>query len=478
VTIASSSLEALLGALHDVVGEGSLVTDRDLTVRYLIDQREYLRGETPAVIRPSSTAEVAAVVHLVGEAGFGLVPQGGNTSYCGGATPDRSGRQFVLSLERMTRIRAVDPLGFTIALDAGVVLADAQAAAEAAGLMLPMSLGSQGSARIGGLLGTNAGGLSVLRYGMMRDLLLGIEAVMPDGSVFNAMRPLRKNNTGYDLKQCFVGSEGTLGIITGASLKLIPAQGYRATVWLQLAAGAPLAEMLAVVRRGSADLVSSFEYITATSLGLVGSGGPLRAGAGGVLLVELSASSAAVPLEDLLIATVEELSAAEWIEDAFLASSDRQRNEMWDLRESIPEGERRAGGAVKHDISVPIPAIGPYLAEAGAAVAAYDPALKLSVYGHVGDGNLHYNVLVPPGRDRLAFSAEIEANLAPRLYEIALGLDGAFSAEHGVGRLKRGLLDRYADPTGRTLMRRLKGAFDPANTFNAGAVVDPIDHGA
>ena len=469
------STATVLAALRDALGDAGVLTDPERTGAYLVDMRKYLTGKSPAILRPTSTEEVAALVKIVGAAGLGLVPQGGNTSYCGGATPDESGRQFVVSLERMAKIRSVDPLGFTLSLDAGVILADAQKAAEEAGLTLPMSLGSQGSARIGGLLGTNAGGLSVLRYGMMRDLLLGIEAVLPDGSVLRDMRRLRKNNTGYDVKQCFVGAEGTLGIVTGAVLKLIPQASNRATAWLPLAAAAPLAEMLALMRRETADLISSFEFITTTALGLVaGAEAGLHAGEGGTLLIELSSSSDRVPLDEVLLGAVEQLAERGWIEDGLLASNERQRAEMWRMRGTIPEGELKAGGSIKHDISVPISSVDAFLLRGAEIVAAYDPTFRLSVYGHVGDGNLHYNVLVPQGEERLAFSKRIETELAPQLYDLAAEMDGAFSAEHGVGRLKRGLLERYGDPVRRQTMRRIKTAFDPNNLMNAGAVVAPL----
>lgn len=470
-------VDATLAALRALLGPSGVVTAADVTARYLVDQREFVQGTTPAVLRPASTQEVAEAVKIIAAAGLGVVPQGGNTSYCGGATPDRSGTQFVLSLERMNAIRSIDPLGFTLAVDAGVILADAQAAAEKEGLMLPMSLGSEGSCRVGGNVGTNAGGLSVLRYGMTRDLVLGIEAVLADGSILNDMRRLRKNNTGYDVKQSFIGGEGTLGIVTGVVFKLIPAPTHHATGWLQLAQDPPLAQLLALVRRETADLVSSFEYITPGSLGLVSAdpaAAGLGCGPGGVLLVELSAASARVPVEEILAGTIEQMVEQGWVTDAFLAQGDRQRADMWRLRETIPEGEKKAGGSVKHDISVPISELNAFIAKGGAAVAAYDPTLRLSFYGHVGDGNLHYNVLVPPGEDRLAFSARIDRELAPQLYDISASLGGTFSAEHGVGRFKRHLLDHYSDPTRRDLMRRIKTAFDPANTMNAGAIVDPI----
>ena len=466
-----------LHAFRQLLGPAGLIEDPAWIASYIVDQRSLLRGETPAILRPGSTEQVADAVRLATRLGFGIVPQGGNTSYCGGATPDRTGRQLVLSLERMTRIRELDASSMCISVDAGAILKDVQDAAAAAGLLLPLSLGAEGSCRIGGNIGTNAGGLSVLRYGMTRDLVLGIEAVLPDGGIVSDMRKLRKNNTGYDVKQCFIGSEGTLGIVTGAVLKLFPAPVQRATAWIELASDVPLSELLSTVRGESCDLVTSFEFITARSIALAASlsseSTGLKAGSGGAALLELSASSQRLDLNDLVEGILGEIMERGWAEDAFIAQSERHRLAMWTLRETIPEGEKRWGGSVKHDISVPLSAIDPFLKAGGDAVRCYDPSLELSIYGHVGDGNLHYNVLVPRGDDRLAFSALIEERLSNRLYDIAASLGGAFSAEHGVGRLKRHLLERYSDPGRLDLMRRIKAAFDQEDRLNAGAVVAP-----
>jgi FAD/FMN-containing dehydrogenase len=300
---------------------------------------------------------------------------------------------------------------------------------------LPLSLGAEGSCRIGGNIGTNAGGLSVVRYGMTRDLLLGIEAVLSDGTVVSDMRKLRKNNTGYDIKQCFVGSEGTLGIITGAVLRL-----------------APLPDAM-------------------TNPPSVG------AGTGGVVLVEFASSSRHLDLDGLMEAVLGEAVESGWIEDAYLAQSGSQRTAMWEVRETIPEGEKRRGGSVKHDISVPLSAIQRFLDLAGSQVRAYGGDLDLSVYGHVGDGNLHYNVLVPPHVDRLGFTREIEGDLSHQLYDTAASLGGTFSAEHGVGRFKKHLLEKYSDAGRIAAMRRIKTAFDPSDILNAGAVVRPFEPG-
>jgi FAD/FMN-containing dehydrogenase len=293
------------------------------------------------------------------------------------------------------------------------------------------------------------------------------------------MRKLRKNNTGYDVKQCFVGSEGTLGIVTGAVLRLASLPARRTTAWLKLAAGAPLAELLALVRRESADLLTTFEFMTARSIALATDAmtnpPSVGAGPGGAVLIELASSSNHLDLDGLIEAVLSEAVESGWIEDAFLAQSGAQRAAMWEVRETIPEGEKRRNGSVKHDISVPLSAIQRFLDAAGSQVRAYGANLDLSVYGHVGDGNLHYNVLVPSNADRIEFTREIEGGLSLQLYDTAASLGGTFSAEHGVGRFKKHLLERYGDAGRVAAMRRIKAAFDPANILNAGAVVRPFE---
>ncbi|MCK0195709.1 FAD-binding oxidoreductase [Ancylobacter sp. 6x-1] len=467
-------MDGMISELRGSLGEAGVLLDAERMEGYLVDQRDLVRGRAAAILRPSSTEQVQAIMRLASRYGVGIVPQAGNTSYCAGATPDTSGRQMVLSLERLNKVRSVDPLDAALSVDSGVILQHAQDAADAAGLMLPISLGSEGSCRIGGIIGTNAGGLSVLRYGMTRDLILGLEVVLPDGSLVNDMKRLRKNNTGYDIKQNFVGAEGTLGIVTGAVLKMIPKPTHHATAWVCLAEDVPLPEMLALVRRETGDLVSSFELITPRSLALVAPpDGPLKSGSGGVVLVELACSSSRIPVVEVMEGVMGDVFEAGWAEDVMIAQSDAQRADMWRLRETIPEGEKHHGGSVKHDISVPIGRTVEFLKVGGAAVAAYDPTLELSVYGHIGDGNLHYNLLVPKGDDRLRFTDRIGRELAPQLYDIAAGMGGSFSAEHGVGRLKRRLLQHYADPNRYRVLRGLKGLFDPLDVMNPGAMVDP-----
>ncbi|MFC6776262.1 FAD-binding oxidoreductase [Methylobacterium gregans] len=289
------------------------------------------------------------------------------------------------------------------------------------------------------------------------------------------MRTLRKNNIGYDLKQLFIGAEGTLGLVTGVVLKLWPAQTRRATAWLQLAANAPIPEIAALVRRETADLASTFELISASSLALVadmrGADLGLAAGPGGAVLLELSASSERIPLDDVLLGTLEALIEAGHVEDAVLAQSERQRREMWTIRETIPEAEKHAGGSVKLDIAVPTSAVSSFLERAGAVVAAEAPGTRLSFYGHVGDGNIHFNLMVPAGRDRLAFTREVEAGIAHAVYAVAVDLGGSFSAEYGIGRFKRDLLVRYGEPNRLALLSAIKRAIDPHGVMNAGAMI-------
>ncbi len=471
----SSALSPDLSAFYSLLGEGGLVTDAAGLIRYTHDQRALMQGQTPAVLRPRSTDEVQEIVRLAARLGFGLVPQGGNTGYVGGGTPEPGRKQLVVSLERMNRVRSVDAAGFTLACDAGTILADAQAAAEARGCLLPLSLGAEGSCRLGGNIGTNAGGLQVLRYGMTRDLVLGLEVVLPDGSLFSDMRTLRKNNIGYDLKQLFIGAEGTLGIVTGVVLKLWPAQTRRATAWLQLAADAPIPEIAALVRRETADLASTFELISASSLALVADMRDadlgLTAGPGGAVLLELSASSERIPLDDILLGTLEALMEAGHVTDAVLAQSERQRREMWTIRETIPEAEKHAGGSVKLDIAVPTSAVSAFLVRARAVVDAQAPGTRLSFYGHVGDGNIHFNLMVPAGRDRIAFTRAVEDGIAHAVYAVAIELGGSFSAEYGIGRFKRDLLARYGDPARLSLLATVKRAIDPSGVMNAGAML-------
>jgi D-lactate dehydrogenase (cytochrome) len=463
-----------IGRLVQLLGRDAVLSTPADVAPYLEDFRGLYHGATPAVVAPATTADVARLLAWCNDSSIAVVPQGGNTGYCGGATPDASGRQLVLSLRRLNRIRAVDAANFSLTAEAGCVLAQLQAAADQAGRYFPLSLGSEGSCQIGGNLATNAGGTAVLRYGMARDLTLGLEVVLADGSVLSSLAPLRKDNTGYDLKGLFIGSEGTLGVITAACLKLFPQPRAVATAWISVATPAAAIALLGRLREASGDRVSSCELVPQAALDLVlrhidGARDPATTASPWYLLVEL-ASSAVDNLDELLERVLDDAISAGLASDAALAQSEQQRAALWRLRESVPEAQRKAGGSLKHDISVPITALPAFIERGAALVAKLAPEGFLVAYGHVGDGNLHFNVNQLPGADRAAFLAR-EAPLKRAVHDLVAELDGSFSAEHGIGRLKVQELERYAQPQELELMRRIKHALDPRGIMNPGKVL-------
>jgi FAD/FMN-containing dehydrogenase len=403
-----------------------------------------------------------------------VVPQGGNTGYCGGATPDASGREVLLSLRRMRRIRSVSPDDFALVAEAGCTLAEVQDAAEDAGRYFPLSLGSEGTCQIGGNLATNAGGTAVLRYGMMRDLALGIEAVLADGSVISQLSPLRKDNTGYDLKSLLVGSEGTLGVITAACLKLYPAVRARATAWVCVDSPDHALSLLGMLRGQSADRLATCELVPQAALDLVLQHIPAARDPGTVrapwhLLVEL-ASSADEDLDAALERMLANALDQQLALDATLASSVAQREDFWRLRESVPAAQRVAGASLKHDISVPVASIPAFIERGTALVEKAIPEGFLVAYGHIGDGNLHFNVNLRAGADLAAFLAR-EAPLKRAVHDLVASMGGSFSAEHGIGQLKVAELERYAPPAELAAMRRIKQALDPNGILNPGKVL-------
>jgi D-lactate dehydrogenase (cytochrome) len=465
--------QPVLEPLIDVLGEHGVVTEPTALKPYLEDERGLYQGSAACLVFPQSTKEVAAVVRLCREHQCTVVPQGGNTGYCGGATPDGED-QVLLNLSRMNRIRALDPVGMTVTAEAGVILAQLQQAVAEEELFFPLSMGSEGSCQLGGNLATNAGGLAVLKYGMAGELVLGLEVVLPDGSVLDALKPLRKDNTGYHLKQLFLGAEGTLGIITAAVLKLFPRPTEFQTAWLSVRDIAAACDLLPLARRVSGDNVTSFEYISGNSLALLarhvdGLQAPL-AGEHYVLL-ELSGPLPPQSLRPQLEALLGEALESGLAADAVIAESLDKRRALWALRENIPEAEKRAGRSIKHDVSVPIADIPAYCDIAPQRLAALEP-LRLSVYGHIGDGNLHYNVLAPEGADPVAFRAEKGEAISQVVHDLAAEMGGSFSAEHGIGQLKTGELVRYGDPAALELMRTLKAAIDPEGRMNPGKLLD------
>jgi D-lactate dehydrogenase (cytochrome) len=470
----AESVAAALERIAAVVGPNGIVPP-SYAAPLLRDERGLYDGAAALVVRPASVEECAAVVRICHEARLGVVPQGGNTGYCGGATPFDGERQILLSLTRLNRVREIDEVGFTMTAEAGVVLARAQEAALAHGLLFPLSMGSEGSAQLGGALSTNAGGLAVLRYGTMRDLVLGLEVVLPNGEVLSELKGLRKDNTGYDSKALFVGAEGTLGVITAAVLKLFPEPRARETAWLAVASVAAACRLLGRARRESGDQVVSAEYVSRRSLELVlrhveGARDPLGATAEHYVLIELASADVDQSLRTKLERVLAAGLAAGEILDGTIAESEAQRRGLWLLRERVPEAERRDGGSVKHDVSVRIGRIAELIVRAEPKLAAIAPH-RLSIYGHIGDGNLHFNVLPAVGQRIDAFRERSGEAITRCVHDLAAELGGSFSAEHGVGILKVHELARHKSPTALRLMRTLKTALDPDGIMNPGKLL-------
>lgn len=470
-----SILPALLDELRGVVGAGGYLEQQSDIEPYLVDHRRLYRGRTPLVLRPDSTAQVSAILALCNEAGVGVVPVGGNTSYCGGATPSADGSQIVLSLARMRRIRTIDPANFTLTAEAGCVLAEIQAAAAAADRLFPMSLGSEGSCQLGGNLSTNAGGTAVLRYGMMRDLALGLEVVLPDGSVLDGLKALRKDNTGYDLRDLFIGAEGTLGIITAATCKLFSRPASMLAAFCGIPDPQAAVALLSRLRAFTSDAVTTFELIPRLALELVtrhveSTDDPLERAHPWYVLLEIGMGRHAKgPRDDLEAELAAAMQAGE-IADAAIAQSEAQREMFWRLRETIPEAQRREGASIKHDISVATSELPRFIAEGSALVAGIVPNGRMVAYGHLGDGNLHFNISAPGGGAGGEF-----LQLAPRIttavHDLVAKYGGSFSAEHGIGQLKRGELVKYQQPVAIALMRTIKAALDPKGIMNPGKVL-------
>ena len=463
----------LLGTLRGILTAGDLLTG-EACAPFESDHRRLYRGRALAVAQPRSVDEVARILAACNSAGVGVVPHGGNTGYCGGATPDETGRQLVLSLARLNRVRSVDPENYSLVAEAGCLLADVQQAAAAAGRHFPLSLGSEGSCQIGGNLSTNAGGVHVLRYGMMRDLVLGLEVVLADGRVLPGLTALRKDNTGYDIRGLFLGAEGTLGVITAASLKLFPELRSSATALAAVADPRAAVTLLARLRAASGDSVSSFELIPRiaielTSAHIPGVRDPLEAPHAWYTLCELSSSRPAEPLEALLGDALGAAYEAGLVQDAVVARSERERAALWKIRETIPEAQRHEGPGLKHDISVPLSALPEFVERGAQWVATHVPAARLVAYGHVGDGNLHFN-LQGHGADAAALLERTE-EVRRALHDLAVALGGSFSAEHGIGRLKVAELERYAPATELALMHAVKRALDPNGIMNPGKVL-------
>jgi len=471
-TDTKSESSDIVRSLADALGTGAVLRDSAATERYLLDQRGYYRGTAGAVVRPASTAQVAEVLRLARAHGAAVVPQGGNTGLCGGATPDDSGAQIVLSLERMDAIRSVDAIDCAMTVEAGAILQNVHQAAADEGLFFPLDLAAKGSCQIGGNLATNAGGINVLRYGNARDLVLGLEVVLADGTVWDGLSTLRKDNTGYDLKHLFLGSEGTLGIITAAVLKLYPEPRNRRTAMLAVAGPEAACRLLGLARSRSGDAVESYEYISRAAmecvLSMPGYSTPFARRHDHYVLVELASGADESFLDAMLEHVMDQGMERGEVQDGVLAQNERQRADLWRLRESISEAQK---GSVKNDVSVPISRLPEFLDAAAGRVAGVAPGARPCPFGHIGDGNIHYNILAPGGEDTDAFRSRHGGALVDAVCDLAMSMGGSFSAEHGVGRLRRPMMSRYKSPQALALMRKLKSSLDPDGILNPGKVL-------
>lgn len=466
----------IIEKLRQSVGSQGVLTEAADLEPYVVDWRGVYRGATAAVVRPASTAEVVAVMKLCADTGTALVPQGGNTGMCGASVPNAGGGEIVLSLARMNKIIDVDPLNNTLTAEAGCVLANIQQAAADAGRLFPLSLGAEGSCQIGGNLSTNAGGVNVLRYGNTRDLVLGLEVVLPDGRIWNGLRGLRKDNTGYDLKHLFIGAEGTLGVITAATLKLFPRPAANATAWMAVPDPEAALKLLALMRRHCNDRITAFELISRHSLELVwrhvpGTRDPLPAPSPWYVLTELADAGDEQALRGDLERALEDALQQELVVDAVVAESRTQAQALWHMRESIPEGARQEPVMVyRHDIAVAVGRIPEFIREAQAALEKRFPDVRLICFGHLGDGNLHYNAYIP-SRLRTDAAARDAHDVTATVYDIVQQYGGSFSAEHGIGLSKVAELAHYKSAVELDLMRTVKHALDPRGLLNPGKVL-------
>lgn len=466
---------AFIASLLAVVGDSRVLASAPDMAPYLSDWRGRYTGDALAVVFPADTDQVAEVVLVCARAGVAIVPQGGNTGLCGGATPLAQARAVVINLSRMTRVRAVDAENNTLTVEAGCTLASIQEAAEGIDRFFPLSLASEGSCQIGGNLSTNAGGVQVLRYGNMRELVLGLEVVLPDGQVWNGLRALRKDNTGYDLKQLFIGAEGTLGIITAAVLKLFPRPRVSATAWVSVPGPNAAVGLLNALQSSCGDRVTAFELMGRAALELVlkhipGARPPIDPLPAWSVLVELRDTVQRDGLSELLEETLANALEADLIRDAVIAGSLAQKRALWEMRENISEAQRIDGVSIKHDVSVPVSRVPNFIERAGEMVQTRWPDVRIVVFGHIGDGNLHYNLSRTDALDNQGFVA-LTPEINRVVHDLVDSLDGSISAEHGLGQLKREEITRYKSGLELELMRAIKRAIDPNGIMNPGKVL-------
>lgn len=465
---------AAIAAIRQIVGAKGMIEDASAIEPYVNDHRELFHGNALAVVRPDSAEQTAAVVRIAADARLPIVPQGGNTGLVGGSVPPSGGQGIVLSLARMNRIRALDSANNTMTVEAGCILKDLQDAAYNAGRLFPLSLGAEGSCMIGGNLSTNAGGVGVLRYGNTRDLALGLEVVLPDGRVWDGLRALRKDNTGYDLKHLFIGGEGTLGVITAAVLKLFPLPASRETAFLAVPTTAAALALLAEARAVTGDAVSAFELLPRIGIELVtkhfsGTQAPLETASPWYVLIELTSPESGGGLKQRMESLLETAFTKNLIIDGTIAASEAQAKALWHLREVLPESQTREGGSIKHDVSVPVSRVPDLIGQGTKALETALPGCRVFAFGHVGDGNIHFNVSQPIGADKAIFLKEWE-RLNRIVHDIVRDLGGSFSAEHGIGVLKKDELRHYRSALELELMGRIKHALDPACIMNPGKI--------
>ncbi|ENR10189.1 FAD-binding oxidoreductase [Brucella ovis] len=466
---------ALIERFAAIVGEKNALTAPEDIAAYLIEQRDLYHGRTPLVLRPGSTEEVAAIMKLATETRTPVVPQGGNTGLVGGHQPDESGAAIILSLGRMNRIRNLDTVGNLVTLEAGVILKNLQDAAEKAGRLFPLSLGAEGSCQIGGNLGSNAGGTAVLAYGNMRELCLGLEVVLPTGEILNDLRYVKKDNTGYDLKDIFVGSEGTLGVITAAVLKIFPQPKGKGVAYAGLRSPEDVLRLFQLATEHAGPSLTGFELMPRVGVEFIvrhvdGVRDPLESPHDWYVLIDISSSRSEEDARTTLETILTEAFENDLIQDAAIAESVAQAQSFWKMREEMSWAQKLEGGSIKHDISVPVASIPAFIHEANAATLDMIPGARVVCFGHIGDGNLHYNVSQPVGADKEAFLARWH-DLNHRIHTIVASYGGSISAEHGIGQLKREELVFFKQDIALDLMRRIKAAFDPAGIMNPGKVL-------
>jgi FAD/FMN-containing dehydrogenase len=474
VNARTAARSSLIAGLEEVVGRPHVLTDPADMAGFLSEPRDLFKGRALCVVRPDSTGQVAAVVKLCSETMTPIVPQGGNTGLVGGQIPDQSGAAIVLSMQRMRALREIDLASNTMTVEAGMILTEAQAAADRAGRRFPLSLASEGSCTIGGNLASNAGGTGVIAYGNARDLVLGIEAVLADGRVYHGLSKLKKDNTGYDLKDLFIGSEGTLGIITAAVLKLFPKPRAVETAFVGLSSPKAAVALLDLAREQAGGEITAFELIPRLGLDFVlahcdGARDPLSAPHQWYALLELTSQNAE-GLAERLLALLTDAAESGVIKDAAVAASEGQRADFWRLRDNLSDAQRFEGGSIKHDVSVAVTDVPAFLEEVEAALAKAAPGARLVPFGHLGDGNIHCNVSQPIGADKASFLMRWD-EINAIVHGIVARHNGSISAEHGVGQLKRDLLPQVKDPVAMELMRTLKRALDPQGILNPGKVL-------